>query len=62
MDEFDYIPDFNKSEELTDTIIDMIKQLPNFGELNGHVIVDEFELRTRLENVLSEGIKIKTLF
>jgi hypothetical protein len=62
MDEFDYIPDFKKSEELTDTIIDMIKQLPKFGELDGHVIVDEFELRTRLENVLSEGIKLKTLF
>lgn len=62
MEDFDYVPDFDKSEELTDNIINMIEQLPNYGQIDGHVIVDEFELRTRLEKVISEGVKIKKLF
>jgi hypothetical protein len=57
MEEFDYLPDFEYNEELTNRIVEIIKSRNDYGQDGGIVIVDEFELRTRLEKALFESVK-----
>ena len=59
MGEFDYLPDFEYNEELTNRIVEIIKSRNDYGQDGGIVIVDEFELRTRLEKALFESVKRK---
>ena len=58
MEEFDYLPDFEYNE-VTNRIVEIIKSRNDYGQDGGIVIVDEFELRTRLEKALFESVKLK---
>jgi hypothetical protein len=60
--EFDYVPDFEYNEELTNRIVEIIKSRNDYGQDGGIVIVDEFEFRTKLEKVLFQSVKRKESF
>lgn len=57
MEDFDY--EYN--EDLTNRIVEIIKSHNDYGQDGGIVIVDEFELRTRLEDVLYKCLKRKEM-